>query len=235
MFDITLYQFSRAWDIPNPSPFCMKLEGYLKLGGLPYAVKELNDPRKAPKGKVPFVKIDKQFIGDSEHIYEFLRSHQAIDLDLDLTLEQKAIHHAMITMCDESLYFALMYSRWVDDTNWETLRNTLFEGIPALVRPLVTHQIRKKIQADLIAQGMGRHNSAEVYLNGSGHIDALAHYLGSKRWFGGDQPVRLDVVAVSYLVNILLPPIQSPLKNTVNQHSNLVALAQLGLKEIYGY
>lgn len=233
MFDITVYQFSRAWGLPNASPFCMKLEGYLKLGGLVYRVVDQNDPRKGPKSKVPYVKIDKQIMGDSEQIYEYLYSHHAIDLDEPLSTEQKAVQHAFRSMCEESLYFVMLFSRWMDDANWEQVRDTLFAGMPKLVRPVITKQIRKKVQADLVGQGMGRHNRAEVYSIGVKHIDALGHYLGEQNWFGGEQAVKLDVVAVSYLANILKPPIETPLKEAVKKWPNLVSFTDRALKEIY--
>ena len=234
MFDITVYQFSRAWGLPNSSPFCMKLEGYLKLGQIPYRVVEQNDPRKGPKSKMPYVKIDKQIMGDSEQIYEYLHSHQVIDLDASLTDEQRAVQHAMRSMCEESLYFVMLYSRWMDDANWEQVRDTLFASMPKLIRPMITTQIRKKIQADLVGQGMGRHNRAEVYSIGAKHVNALGAYLGDQTWFGGEQPVKLDVVAVSYLANILKPPIETPLQETVNKWPNLVAFTDRALTDIFG-
>ena len=35
---IKLYQFKPAWGLPNPSPFCMKVETYLRMAGLSYEV-----------------------------------------------------------------------------------------------------------------------------------------------------------------------------------------------------
>ena len=35
---IKLYQFKPAWGLPNPSPFCMKVETYLRMAGLSYGV-----------------------------------------------------------------------------------------------------------------------------------------------------------------------------------------------------
>jgi hypothetical protein len=32
---ITLHQFAPAFGLPNASPFCMKLETYLRMAGLP--------------------------------------------------------------------------------------------------------------------------------------------------------------------------------------------------------
>jgi glutathione S-transferase len=121
----------------------------------------------------------------------------------------------------------------MDDANWDQVRDTLFAGIPKLIRPMITTQIRKKMQSDLVAQGMGRHKRAEIYSIGAKHIDALGQYLGDKNWFGGQQPVKLDVVAVSYLANILKPPIATPLKETLNQWPNLVAFTERALAKIY--
>jgi len=43
---IKLYQFHPAWGLPNPSPFCMKVETYLRMAGLPY---------EGVNGAVPFL------------------------------------------------------------------------------------------------------------------------------------------------------------------------------------
>ena len=45
---------------------------------------------------------------------------------------------------------------------------------------------------------------------------------------------KLDVVAVSYLANILNPPIETPLKETVKKWPNLVSFTDRALKDIYG-
>lgn len=234
MFNITLYQFSPAWGLPNPSPFCMKLEGYLKLGGLPYVVETCDDPRKAPKGKMPYARIDKQVMGDSEHIYQYLHANHALNLEEHLTETERAMHHALTVMCDEGLYFCVLYSRWMDDDNWPTLRDTFFARLPALLKPVISSQLRKKVQAVLHGQGMGRHNRAEVYAIGEQHLNTLSVLLGEKWWFGDVEPVKLDVVVTSYLANILQAPIQSPLRTRLKQLPNLVSLAERGLKEIYG-
>ena len=33
---LTLYKFAPQWDIDDPSPFCLKLESYLKLADIAY-------------------------------------------------------------------------------------------------------------------------------------------------------------------------------------------------------
>ena len=50
-----LFQLPRMFGIPNVSPFCWKLETWLRSRRFPYEVVDAPDPRKAPKGKLPFI------------------------------------------------------------------------------------------------------------------------------------------------------------------------------------
>src|SRR5579863_5163865 len=65
---IKLFQFPRMFGIPNISPFCCKLETWLRITKIPYDVVDLPDPRKGPKGKVPFIEDVGQRLGDSSAI-----------------------------------------------------------------------------------------------------------------------------------------------------------------------
>ena len=44
---IKLYQFAPAFGLPNASPFCMKMETYLRMAGLPYELVNSGDVMKA--------------------------------------------------------------------------------------------------------------------------------------------------------------------------------------------
>ena len=62
------YQFRPVWGLPNASPFCMKLETYLRMAALPYHVAKNADVRKAPKKKLPFIDDGGKVIADSGFI-----------------------------------------------------------------------------------------------------------------------------------------------------------------------
>jgi glutathione S-transferase len=70
---LKLYQFSPRWNIPNTSPFCLKLETYLRMAQIPYTNKYVNDPRKSPKGKLPYILDDGKKIADSNLIIDYLQ------------------------------------------------------------------------------------------------------------------------------------------------------------------
>ena len=52
-----LFQPKRAFGLPNPSAFCVKLETYLRMAQIDYEL-AIGDPRDAPKGKVPWIDAD---------------------------------------------------------------------------------------------------------------------------------------------------------------------------------
>ena len=234
MPDIELHQFSRAFGLPNPGPFCMKLEAFLRRAGIDYKVVECNDPRKAPKGKVPFIVYKGERIGDSNLIIEKLSADYKVDLNAGLSDQEKAIHHAFRAMLDEHLYFVLVYSRWMDDSNWTTLKNTLFAPIPKLIRGMITGKIRDKVLGDLQGQGIARHSPDEVYAMGKKDIEALSTYLSGKDWFGNGKPCLLDISAVTMLASFLKVPMDSPAKSAINADAKLVAYIERGMSELFG-
>ena len=68
-----LFQPARAFGLPNPSAFCVKVELYMRMAGIPYEL-ALGDPRDAPKGKVPWINDDGHILGDSTFIIEYLKT-----------------------------------------------------------------------------------------------------------------------------------------------------------------
>src|SRR5262245_31449466 len=105
--------------MPNFSPFCTKLETYLRATATPHKV-ETADFRKAPKKKIPFVLLDGALVGDSQLIINELE-RRAGDKALDHGLSPRdvAIGHATRRMIEEGLYFVGLHMRWVDEGGWK--------------------------------------------------------------------------------------------------------------------
>ena len=89
------------------------------------------DPRNAPRGKLPYIEDDGDIIPDSANIRHYLETKYVVDFDIDLNDRQRAIGHAAATMIEERLYWAIVYSRWMDDTNWPRIRAGFFAPVPA--------------------------------------------------------------------------------------------------------
>ena len=71
---IQLYQFAAAWGMPSGSPFCTKLHAYFRMADVDYEPVNIGDPRKAPKGKVPYIADDGTTISDSGDIVDHIEA-----------------------------------------------------------------------------------------------------------------------------------------------------------------
>ncbi len=224
---ITLYTFGPAFGQPDPSPFVMKAMALLKLSGQPYTTDVFaGGPNLGPKGKRPFIVDEGVTVADSTLIRFHLEQKYGLDFDAHLTPQQKGVTWAVEKMCEEHLYFAAVYFRWMVDENFNKGPATFFNKVPALIRPLVRAAMRNKTRKMLNAQGMGRHTEAEIAPLACRDIDALAQVLGDADWFGGASPCAADASAGAFVVACLCELFDTPLLARAKSHKNLVAYAQ---------
>jgi glutathione S-transferase len=205
MNELTLYQPpTRPWNTPNLSPFCTKLECYLRMAEIPYktAAMQLG---KAPKGKIPYVVLpDGKAMGDSQLIIEHL--------ERALTTEGKP------ALDDGAYYFAGMYVRWRTDDGFAAVRDEFKKFVPGLIIPLIRRDMRKKLHA----QGTGRHSLDEVIALGAADLESCAELLGDKPFLLGDRPRTVDCTVYAYLESLLGFPVDSPLRARIAARANLV-------------
>jgi hypothetical protein len=173
---IKLYQFPAAWGLPNPSPFCMKLEVYMRLAEVPYEIVTMADPRKAPKGKLPMIEHNGHRIADSEFCLYFLAEQAAVDLDGHLSPAERAAGYGFQKMLDETFYWAMVYSRWIDPRVWPALKQKFFGNFPPVVRDILPAMIRRTVKRALHAQGTGRHSAKEIYFLADKCLQALSDF-----------------------------------------------------------
>jgi glutathione S-transferase len=219
---ITLHQFSPHWGF-NSSPFCLKLETYLRMADLPYTVVAEDMLDKAPKGKMPYIDDAGEKVGDSNLIIEYLTAKYGDRTDAQLSPADRAISLAMRRLIDENLYWCLVYSRWVNLENWQITRSMYFSNMPPVVKQIVPGLLRKNVIKSLKGHGMGNHSAAEIDAIGQRDLLALANFLGAKPFFFGDQPTILDAAAYGIVRNLIEVPYRAPLNQQAKQLDNLVA------------
>lgn len=105
---IKLHQFAPAFGLPNASPFCMKVETWLRMAGLPYERVNSGDVLRAPKGKLPVIDDDGTRVADSSFIIDYLKARCGDPLDAALTSRQRALAVALQRLFKDSLYWALL-------------------------------------------------------------------------------------------------------------------------------
>jgi glutathione S-transferase len=212
---IKLVQFPRPspeWDIPNFSPFCLKVETYLKMAGHEYQVVDRLDPRRAPKGKLPVIEDGGRTIADSGFIVEYLKHTYKDPLDARLTGDERATGHMLRRTIEENLYFAMLYFRWVDDAGWARTRVGFFETAALPIKVAGRLIVRRDMRHKVHAQGVGRHSREEIVEIARADLDSISAVLKDKPYLFGDQPTSFDAMAYGFIANLVYVPIPNPLQ-----------------------
>ena len=229
---ITLYSFGEAFGLPDPSPFVMKADVLLKMSGLDF-VKDTSGFRKAPKGKLPYIKDKTTIIPDSTFIRFYLEEKYGIDFDKNLSHQAKSLAWAIEKMLEEHLFFAIVYERWKDDVNFAKGPAHFFDNVPAPIRPFIKNMLRKKAMKVLDAQGFGRHSRSEIQKLALKDLEALSNILDDKPYLMGDTICGVDATAFAFVAGTLCPVFDTPLRDAVEKMENLVAYKNRLMKEFY--
>jgi glutathione S-transferase len=220
---IQLHQFAPTWGL-SASPFCLKLETYLRMAGIPYEV-VIGDLPKAPKGKLPYIVDNGKAIGDSNLIIKHLKQTYGDRLDRGLSKPDRAISLAISRLLEENLYWVMVYSRWQDPQNWPNTKASYFDEMPIPLRWFVPNLARKSTIASLAGHGMGKHSTSEIYEIGCRDTIALSDFLGDKPFLMGEIPTSIDATAYAFIANILWVPISSPLQDLTRTLDNINSYA----------
>ena len=222
---ITLYTTPSLWGLPSISPACMKLETWLRMANIPHQTIRAVDLSKAPKGKIPFVDYQGQFIGDSTLIIDLLKQTEGIDLDRGLTSSERAISLAFRRMVKENTYWGIAYTRYGMEENWQHYREVLATMLvpehPNHVWEPIVDGLRDRFRAQLYNQGMGRHRAEEIFQLTNADFQALSEFLADKPFFMGNEPTTLDAAVYAHVGNVIQPPFSSPIAAYVSQLPNL--------------
>jgi glutathione S-transferase len=232
---IKLFQFEPAFGLPNASPFCMKLETYLRMAALPFEIPRASQShlQKAPKGKMPYIEDQGKTFADTTFIIDYLKATYGDPLDGWLDAPQRAVALAFQRLLEENLYWAVVYTRWVEPQGWDLTKAAFFGKLPVPLKWFVPPLARRGLIKELHGHGMGRHSREEILAIGKRDIDALAHFLADKAYFMGAQPCSLDATAYAFLANLVWPPVESELKRHAGQYPQLAAYCQRMRSQYY--
>jgi glutathione S-transferase len=208
---IKLFQFPRMFAIPNLSPFCCKLETWLRIARIPYEVVDTPDPRKAPRGKLPFIEDGGVRIADSSLIIDHLIKTRGVDPDAGLDPRQRAIALLVQRTLEEHYAFVVAYTHLVWDGGVQHTR-TRFDAVPAFVRPMVANLVRGKVKKLLWNQGVLRYSHEQIIDSALRDWQAVLAMMGAPYFFG-DEPTGVDAIVFGTLATTVLTPIDSPIRD----------------------
>jgi len=230
---VYVYQFSRTPTVPNISPFCLKVETWLKLNGVKFESIQHFNKLRSKRGLLPFVEFNGEEIADSEFIISTLGEKLGKDMDAGLGQEQKGVQHAMMTMVDNHLHWCFLSWQTRDVTNTIkgyklNLQDIMNSKVPNNVLSFVIkHTYFRKSLTKIKAAGFAGYTAEEIEAMGKKDLDVLGALLGEKQFFFGDEPRMLDLKAFVYLSLILNvdKEVECPLRDYIEEkNKNLVGM-----------
>lgn len=229
---IQLYCFPPAFGLPSPGPFAMKSEVHLMLAGLPYG-KRFEGYAEAPKGKLPYMDDGGTVVADSAFIRLHIEKHHGFDFDEGFDDDQRALAWAAEKLAEDQLYWAMVYTRWAMDENFEKGPARFFDHLPDGVQDQAREKQRGAVLGYLHGQGLGRHRLDEIAELAAIGYASLARLLGDRPYLLGDRPCGADASIFAQLASVLTPFFDSPVRDEAARHKSLGAYADRMMATFY--
>jgi len=207
---VYLFQFTRSPQIPSISPFCLKLESWLKLHGIKYQNVDHKCKFRSKKGMLPFIEMNGEEIADSNIIIETLSKKFDKEMPAELTQDQKNVQHAMIAMVENHLHWTIVYWKSKDVDNILkgyklNLQSAIGSKAPAsLLNFYFKYTFCRKGLKKVRSNGMGVHTAEEIENFGKKDLQTLSEMLGDKEFFFGEEPAMLDLVVFSHVAQLVM-------------------------------
>lgn len=225
---VYLYQFGRFPTIPSASPFCLKVETWLRMAGVKYENVDHKMKYKSKKGQLPFIEVNGSEIADSDIIIKELSKQFYKDLDSDMTTDQKIVGHAFISMLNNHTSWVMRWWRYSHPGQFlktanVDIKRTLNSKLPKGLLQFIFKLGLKSNVKTAVGHGMGRHTAEEIVSFGKEDLKALSDFLSEKQFFFGSEPHLLDCVAFAHLCQFIYVPFGDMKDYLENDCGNLVS------------
>ncbi|MDJ0787049.1 MAG: Tom37 metaxin N-terminal-like domain-containing protein [Myxococcota bacterium] len=200
---LQLHVIPPAFGLRNTGPFGLKSEMALTHLKQEFELVHTADPRKAPKGKLPFLVDDGVVVADSELIVEHLDRKTGGGLFGHLSPREIGEGRAFQRLAEEHLYWIMVASRWLDDDWWPNIPAAFFGFLPFPLKYVVPAVARREVGKTYHLQGLGRHSLEEQKGFARRDLEALAGKIGDDPYLLGDRLTGFDFAVAGLLAGTI--------------------------------
>ena len=169
---------------------------------------------------MPYIVDAGETIGDSDAIIAHVTAKHRLTIDAGLTGAQRDTDHLVTRMLDD-LYWVMSYSRWKDERFWPLFRAALLREHPSLTEEGLSKAQEFNFQRYHF-QGIGRYAPDAAYARGLADLQVLADLIPASGYVHGSKPTSIDAGIYGFIANIYFYEIDTPLKQFVVAHDNIV-------------
>ncbi|MBV7330718.1 glutathione S-transferase family protein [Chloroflexi bacterium TSY] len=216
---IVLYQFPATYGMDvSVSPYCAKLELYLRLTDRDYST-EKGNVFKSPNKAVPYVQWEDGTIqAESDEIIARFEK-MGPSLDEGIIESERQLGEQLQTMAESKIYFSCLHHRFADSETWVHQRETVRALVPTLLSPILTHVIRRGQITKCQENGF---NSEADYAKGINAVQELSEKLGDSDYFLGSEARTYDCAIWGNLANCAATVTSNPVRDAIRSDERLV-------------
>ncbi len=218
---LTLFSYPGLFGVADNNPYGLKVFAFLKLCGIAFRHEHVIDATEAPRDQLPYLLDGDEKIGDSDVIIAHLIRRDGLPIDDGLTASQRDTH-LLVRRALDDLYWVMSYSRWKDDRFWPLFRDAFLATDPSATTAALD-AARDYNFKRYHYQGIGRYDPEAAYARGLADLDVLADLVPADGFVFGAAPCSLDAALYGFVANIHFFEIDTPLRQFVAAHPNLVA------------
>ena len=224
-----LFQFPKSGG-RNFSPYCLKVETYLRLHGIEYeTVEGISQLEKFSRHKFPVIQYNNELIPDSEAIIKFCETkvlpaspYLSRPTDHDLDEKQRDVSTMTIAMVENSFNPVMACYRWKNDAAWKQWKPIVFGSLPFPISLFVPNMVRKNNIARLCASGIGKYSDEELLAQATNILGVLSRLVGDNKFIFGNKFHHIDIVVYAALAQVINIQLDTPFHRLVSTYPNLL-------------
>ncbi|XP_013885316.1 metaxin-1 [Austrofundulus limnaeus] len=205
-----LFCWEGDWGLPSVSSDCLVVLAYAQFTGAPLKLQKICNPWRSPSGSLPALRTNqKETLSRPADIIIHLRK-QKFNADYDLSAKEGADSLAFISLMEEKLVPALIYTFWIEPKNYVDVTRPWFAEHMAFPLNffLPGRMQRQQLEKLRLLRGVdnletGEELEKELFHDATECMNLLSQRLGSQKFFFGDSPSSLDAYVFGHLAPVL--------------------------------
>ncbi|CAJ0566841.1 unnamed protein product, partial [Mesorhabditis spiculigera] len=214
---VILHQFPRSPFVPNLSPFCLKIETFLRLYNIKYELKE-SWTNHTDKGQLPYIELNGERISESQVIIFKLVKHFRVKENI--SPRDAAIGRAVDRMLDGSTFYTLMNDKMLNNQAFMSREVTGLK-VPGILGKFVASRFANKLKARIMV-GAGNLTNDDLMEVMKRDLRACADLLGDKPFLLGSRMTMVDCTLFGHLASTYYLPFPQHIQELLDHdHQNL--------------
>jgi len=226
---VILHQPPRGLQIVNLSPFCVKLETYLRMAKIDHEV-DTSDALFGPSRKFPWISLNGQHYTDTEFIIAHLGKKFDKSFGKSYSKEQLAVATAVRIMLEEHFLFGGV-ALWRYCLEGRHRLSEMMKLNPAI--SIWFRLYNRYISTMCYYQGIGRRSPAEIQTLMTRDLEVVSELLGNKNFFLGNEPCEADCAIFAFTSQTMWGLPGSPYEKIVNERFTNIRDYSIRMKELY--